>query len=56
MKNYYLFYFFMATIAMKAQTNCDDANSYLVNAYSGKNAGRGHYLKENRELGKILLK
>ncbi|GAA4955217.1 hypothetical protein GCM10023314_31170 [Algibacter agarivorans] len=24
----------MATVAMNAQTNCDDANSYLVNAYS----------------------
>ena len=34
MKNYYLLCFFMATVAMKAQTNCDDANSYLVNAYS----------------------
>lgn len=34
MKTYYLLCFLMATIAINAQTNCDDANSYLVNAYS----------------------
>ena len=34
MKTYYLLCFLMASIAINAQTNCDDANSYLVNAYS----------------------
>lgn len=34
MKNYYLLCFLMSSITINGQTNCDDANSYLVNAYS----------------------
>ena len=35
MKNYYIIYFFIASsFAINAQTNCDEANSYLVSAYS----------------------
>ena len=35
MKNYYIIYFFIASsFAINAQTNCDQANSYLVSAYS----------------------
>jgi hypothetical protein len=34
MKNYYLILVLLVSFISKAQTNCDDANSYLVNAYS----------------------
>jgi len=34
MRNYYLFCFLIASLAIHSQTNCDEANSYLVNAYS----------------------
>ncbi len=35
MKNYYLLFFLIITLNFNAQTtNCDEANSYLVNAYS----------------------
>ena len=34
MKKYYLLCFLMTSLVVNAQTNCDDANSYLVNAYS----------------------
>ena len=34
MKNLYLFFFIIASHAIFAQSNCDDANSYIVNAYS----------------------
>ncbi|MEC3907574.1 hypothetical protein VOI54_11135 [Tamlana sp. 2201CG12-4] len=34
MKNYYLLFFLFNALVMYGQTNCDDANSYLVNAYS----------------------
>ncbi|WP_034041021.1 hypothetical protein [Wocania ichthyoenteri] len=35
MNNYYFLLFFVATLNISGQTaNCDDANSYLVNAYS----------------------
>lgn len=34
MKNYYLFLILITSFSINAQTNCDDANSYLVSAYS----------------------
>ncbi|AUS07096.1 hypothetical protein [Pseudotamlana carrageenivorans] len=34
MKNYYLLFFLTASMVVSAQTNCDNANSYLGNAYS----------------------
>jgi hypothetical protein len=34
MKNYYLFAFLIYSLIINAQNNCDDANSYLVSAYS----------------------
>lgn len=34
MKNYYLFLVLLVSFVSSGQTNCDDANSYLVSAYS----------------------
>ena len=34
MKNYYLLLVLLVSFISNGQTNCDDANSYLVNAYS----------------------
>ncbi|MDD7884971.1 hypothetical protein [Flavivirga sp. 57AJ16] len=34
MKNYYLLLFLMTSLVINGQSNYDDANSYLVNAYS----------------------
>lgn len=34
MKNYYLLFLFTCSLSINAQTDCDDANYYLVSAYS----------------------
>ncbi|MDO5977574.1 hypothetical protein [Flavivirga spongiicola] len=34
MKNYYLLFFLITSLVVNGQSNYDDANSYLVNAYS----------------------
>jgi hypothetical protein len=34
MKNYYLFLVLLVSLSSYGQSNCDEANSYLVNAYS----------------------
>lgn len=34
MKNYYLLYFLISSLIINGQSNCEDANSYLVSAYS----------------------
>lgn len=34
MKNYYLFFVLLTTLTIKGQTSCEEANSYLVSAYS----------------------
>lgn len=34
MKNYFLLCFLISSLIINAQSNCDDANSYLVSAYS----------------------
>ncbi len=34
MRKYFIFFITIVCFSVKAQTNCDDANSYLVNAYS----------------------
>ncbi|SFZ93942.1 hypothetical protein SAMN05428642_103442 [Flaviramulus basaltis] len=34
MKNFFLFFALLASLIINAQSNCDDANSYIVNAYS----------------------